>query len=87
MDELRDYRFYTEDMLHPNKTAISIIWEKFKEVWIASETNDLQKEIGNIQAGLQHRPFNSKSDAHRLFLKDLQEKVNILQQKISHLKF
>lgn len=87
IDELRDYRFYTEDMLHPNKTAISIIWKKFKEVWIASETNELQKEIGTIQAGLQHRPFNPESDAHRLFLKDLQEKINILQQKITHLKF
>lgn len=87
MDELRDYRFYTEDMLHPNKTAISIIWEKFKEVWIASETNEFQKEIGNVQAALQHRPFNPKSEAHQAFLKDLQQKIELLQKKIPHLKF
>ncbi len=87
MDELRDYRFYKEDLLHPNKTAVSIIWEKFREVWIASETNVLQKEIGLIQAGLQHRPFNSEGEAHQRFLDDLQTKIEMLQQKISHLKF
>ena len=51
MDELRDYRFYTEDMLHPSKTAISIIWERFNLVWIASETLELQSEVATIQSG------------------------------------
>ena len=87
MDELREYRFYSEDMLHPNKIAVTIIWEKFKEVWIASETNEFQKEIGNIRTGLQHRPFNPESDAHNTFLKDLQKRIDTLQHKISHLKF
>src|SRR5690606_28238391 len=57
MDELRDYRFYAEDMLHPNKTAIEIIWQKFSGVWISSGTESLQKEIASIQNGLNHRPF------------------------------
>ena len=43
MDELRDYRFYKQDLLHPNETAIEIIWERFKSVWVASETESLQK--------------------------------------------
>ena len=87
MDELRDYRFYNEDLLHPNKTAVSIIWEKFREVWVASETNAIQKEIGLIQSGLQHRPFNPEGEAHKRFLDDLNTKIKILQQNIPHLKF
>jgi len=87
MDELRDYRFYSEDMLHPNKTAIAIIWERFKEAWIASETNEFQKEIGAIQAGLQHRPFNPESEAHQGFMASLQQKIQTLQNKFPYLKF
>jgi lysophospholipase L1-like esterase len=87
MDELRDYRFYNEDMVHPNKTAITIIWEQFNLVWIASETEELQKEIAGIQTGLLHRPFNSESTAHQLFLKKLQGRINALQQRIPAIKF
>ena len=67
MDELRDYRFYEEDMLHPNNLAVSIIWKRFKEVWIASEAEDLQKEIETIQNGLKHRAFNPSGEAHQEF--------------------
>jgi len=87
MDELRDYRFYKEDMVHPNNTAIQIIWEAFNEVWISSETRTLQKEIASIQNGLQHRPFNPESEDHQLFLKKLDAKISTLQKKIKHLKF
>ncbi len=87
MDELRDYRFYKEDMIHPNNTAIQIIWESFNEVWISSETKILQKEIGNIQSSLQHRPFNPESEEHQLFLEKLNSKIVALQKKVKHLKF
>jgi hypothetical protein len=87
MDELRDYRFYEEDLLHPNNTAVSIIWEKFKQVWISSNTEPIQKEIAVIQSGLAHRPFNSQSEAHGLFQKELQQKIKAVQKKIPRLKF
>ena len=87
MDELRDYRFYNEDMVHPNKTAITIIWEQFKLVWTATETEELQKEIAVIQTGLLHRPFNPESVAHQLFLKKLQERINAIQLQIPTVKF
>ena len=87
MDELRDYRFYKEDMVHPNNTAIQIIWEAFNEVWISSETRTLQKEIASIQRGLQHRPFNLESKEHQLFIDKLNIKISALQKKIKHLKF
>ena len=87
IDELRDYRFYKEDMVHPSYLAIGIIWERFKTVWVASETEVLQKEIESIQAGLQHRPFNEKSDAHQTFLKDLQKKIELLKKRLPFIKF
>ena len=87
MDELRDYRFYSEDLLHPNTTAISVIWEKFNEVWIASETREIQKEIAVIQAGLSHKPFHPESEAHQLFQEDLQKKITALQTRLPQLKF
>ncbi len=87
MDELRDYRFYAEDLLHPNKTAIEIIWQKFSEVWIASETEETQKEITSIQAGLLHRPFNPQSKEHLQFSEKLQQKITSLKQHYPHIIF
>ncbi|HET8804114.1 MAG TPA: GSCFA domain-containing protein, partial [Aequorivita sp.] len=87
MDELRDYRFYAEDMLHPNKTAIEIIWQKFSGVWIASETNSVQKEIATIQSGLLHRPFNPQSTEHLQFIAQLQRKISSLQKGFPHIQF
>lgn len=87
MDELRDYRFYSEDMLHPNKTAIEIIWQKFSKVWISSEAEKLQKEIATIQTGLLHRPFNPKSAQHLQFLKNLEQKISSIQKQFPHITF
>ncbi|MDP2686229.1 MAG: GSCFA domain-containing protein [Aequorivita sp.] len=87
MDELRDYRFYAEDMLHPSKTAIEIIWQKFSGVWISSETNLLQKEIASIQSGLLHRPFNPESAEHLQFSEKLQRKISSIQNKFPHIHF
>ena len=82
MDELRDYRFYSSDMLHPNETAIEIIWGKFCEVWVSSSTKPLQKEIDIIQKGLAHRPFHPERKEHLEFIKQLQQRIDKLQ--ISH---
>lgn len=87
VDELRDYRFYAEDMLHPNKTAIEIIWQKFSRVWIASETQTLQKEITAVQSGLNHRPFNPNSAEHLQFSEKLQLKIREIQKRFPHIQF
>ena len=79
MDELRDYRFYKEDMLHPNQTAINYIWERFTDVWISESAQKTMLEVENIQKGLAHKPFNKNTDAHKAFLKQLKEK----QEKLS----
>ena len=75
MDELRDYRFYAEDMIHPNKTAINYIWNKFVETWFTEESKPIMKEIDVIQKGLLHKPFHEKSEQHQQFLKKLEEKI------------
>ena len=79
MDDLRDYRFYASDMVHPNQTAIDYIWEQFKQVWIAENTHLIMKEVETIQKGLAHKPFNPSSEQYQAFLKNLQQKIEGLQ--------
>lgn len=87
MDELRDYRFYAEDLLHPNKIGIEIIWNKFSVVWISPETESLQKKIDSIQKSLAHRTFNSESNAHVIFQKKLQQQIESVQKENPHISF
>ena len=82
MDELRDYRYYKEDLIHPNQTAIAIIWEKFLSSWVASETFEIQKKIAVIQNGLLHIPFNEHSKAHIHFKKDLETKISEIKEQL-----
>ncbi len=86
MDELRDYRFVTEDLVHPNKIAIDFIWEKFGETWISRETQTLFNDIEYIQKGISHRPFNEKSREYANFQKKLNQRISTLNAKIPHLK-
>ncbi|MDY0987189.1 GSCFA domain-containing protein [Flavobacterium sp. CFBP9031] len=87
MDELRDYRFYNEDMLHPNQIAIDYIWKLFSENYISQESLTTMQEVDEIQKSLRHRSFNPESEQHQKFLAQLQQKINLLQEKISHIKF
>lgn len=87
MDELRDYRFYKEDMIHPNATAINYIWEKFMDVWIAASSNEIMKQVALVQKGLLHKPFNPEAKAHLQFLRDLKIKQEALQSQFSHIVF
>ncbi|MBP1838131.1 GSCFA domain-containing protein [Formosa algae] len=87
MDELRDYRFYATDLIHPSETAIEYIWEKFKTTWIAPSTLPIMKDVHVIQSGLQHKPFNETSEAHQKFLKTLQAKIIALQERVEGLSF
>jgi len=87
MDELRDYRFYAEDMLHPNQTAIDFIWSQFKAVWIKEKTEVTMKKVATIQNGLAHKPFNPSSEQHQLFLKKLEDKKESLLAAFPFMKF
>jgi len=87
MDELRDYRFYANDLVHPNDLAITYIWEKFVSVWIAQEAWPTMEKVAAVQSGLNHRPFNPESLKHQEFLKALDQKITYLQKKYPHMKF
>ena len=82
MDELRDYRYYKEDLIHPNQTAIAIIWNAFTGSWICPETAALQKKIATIQSGMLHTPFNENSKAHIHFKKDLETKISEIKEQL-----
>jgi hypothetical protein len=81
MDELRDYRFYGDDMLHPSKQAIAYIWERFCDTYMDAVTKEEIKEVESIRRDLFHRPFNPASDAYKRFLMQTLEKIKRLQQK------
>ena len=83
MDELRDYRFYAEDMLHPSQTAIDYIWKRFSENYISEENFATMEEVCSIQKGLAHRPFNPNSEQHTQFLSDLQKKITLLKNNFN----
>lgn len=87
MDELRDYRFYAEDMLHPSQVAIGYIWERFVENYIFEENQTTMEEVSSIQKGLAHRPFHSHTADHQKFLNALNTKIRMLQKKFPHIKF
>ena len=87
MDELRDYRFYAEDMLHPSQTAIDYIWIQFFENYISESVFGLMKEICSIQKGLQHRPFNPNTESHQKFLNQLDLKIKAIKNQYPFIKF
>ncbi|MFE3868883.1 GSCFA domain-containing protein [Flavobacterium sp. LS2P90] len=87
MDELRDYRFYAEDMLHPNQVAIDYIWERFKETSISETVFSAMDEVESIQKSLLHKPFNPDSESHLKFESKLREKITKLENQYSFMKF
>ncbi|TDQ19503.1 GSCFA family protein [Algoriphagus boseongensis] len=78
MDELRDYRFYKSDRIHPSEEAENYIWEKWKKAIFDSETQEKVKEIEKINLELAHRPMNPDSDSYRKFLENLLAKLERL---------
>jgi hypothetical protein len=87
MDELRDYRFYAEDMLHPNQVAIDYIWKRFKETNIAETALATMEEVETIQKSLSHKPFNPNSESHQKFEAKLKDKIIKLGSQYSFMKF
>ena len=87
MDELRDYRFYAEDMVHPNKTAINYIWKRFIETWFPEKSQTTMQAVETIQKGISHRPFNEHSEQHQKFLKNLEMKKEKINALFSFIKF
>lgn len=87
MDELRDYRFYAQDMLHPNAVAVDYIWERFIEATIAPKVYSVMKEVETIQKGLAHKPFNPLTENHQKFHHNLQQQIKELTLRFPQFQF
>jgi hypothetical protein len=85
IDDLRDYRFFAEDMVHPNYAATNYVWEKFIATCIDEPSQQLMKEIAVIAAAKNHKPFNPTSEQHKKFLQTNLEKVRKLQKQFTYL--
>lgn len=87
LDELRDYRFYAEDMTHPSSVAIDYLWECFATSYFSPSTQKLNKELENIARALAHRPFNEDSDEYRLFLSKILLKIEEIKRIFPYFDF
>ncbi len=87
IDDLRDYRFYAEDMVHPNYAATNYVWDKFVAACIDEPSQKLMKEINTINAAKSHKPFNPTSEQHKKFLQLNLERVNELSKQHTYINF
>lgn len=85
IDDLRDYRFYAEDLVHPNYYATQYVWDKFVNAGMDDETKELMKEIAEINLAFQHRPLNPNTSQHKHFLETYFRKTSLLKEKYSFL--
>lgn len=86
-DELRDYRFYADDMAHPTPLAINYIWERFAQVAFSSETTKLIARIEQIATDVAHRPFNPTSDAYKTFCAKNLDRIKELNKEYPQFDF
>ncbi len=68
LDELRDYRFFADDMIHPSQVAIAYIWERFVDMFFDQETQELLPEIKKINKLIDHKPLHTDSTEHQNFI-------------------
>lgn len=87
MDDLRDYRFYGEDMLHPSHLAVDYIWEKFSASFFSPKTCSLIKKIEKIRKRVAHKAFNPNSEAHTNFESKTQDAILALQKEYPIIDF
>jgi hypothetical protein len=85
IDDLRDYRFYSEDLVHPNYFATQYVWEKLVDACMSEKTKILMEEIHAINNAFQHKPFNPASVQHKTFLKSYYVKAMTLKENNSYL--
>lgn len=87
MDELRDYRFYKEDMIHPSSQAVDIIWNRFIETYFSEAAVEKVKDFSKLNQAMNHRPFDSDSEAHKKFIENQMMAISSLKAKYSEVNF
>jgi hypothetical protein len=87
IDDLRDYRFFAEDLAHPNYAATNYVWEKLKPCCIDEASLQIMEKINEINAAMAHKPFNETSAAHLAFKQKYLQKTKQLQQQLPYVNF
>ncbi|HTJ52941.1 MAG TPA: GSCFA domain-containing protein, partial [Cyclobacteriaceae bacterium] len=82
LDDLRDYRFYKEDMIHPTEEAVDYIWSAFMDSYADQDLKNFLKQWKEIQTAMAHKPFHPSTKAHQKFLSDLLKKLELLSTKV-----
>lgn len=85
LDELRDYRFYKEDMIHPDNVAIAYIWERFGETFFTADTQQIITEWQKIESAISHRPFNAQGNEYKRFLEQTLLKAETFGNKYPYI--
>lgn len=81
MDELRDYRFYADDMLHPSPLAVEYIWQRFTEHFLSKDTLAIAKEWNDLQKAINHKPFQPDSEGYKHFILQTLLKMERINEK------
>ncbi|MBK6996513.1 MAG: GSCFA domain-containing protein [Lewinellaceae bacterium] len=87
LDDLRDYRFYAADMLHPSEVAVDYVWQFFSDTFFSEKTRKLNERIEKIRAAAQHRPFHPNTAQHRAFVQMQREAIAALKLEMPGLDF
>jgi len=87
IDDLRDYRFYAEDLVHPNYAATNYVWDKLVDCCIDENTIQLMKQLNEINAAVNHKSFNPTTEAHQKFIDTTLSKINTIKKIHSHINF
>jgi hypothetical protein len=87
MDELRDYRFYAADMLHPSETGSEYVWDRFGDTYFSGETKQTMAEVAAIIKAVAHRPRQTESDKLREFTENTLQQIDTLTSLHPHLDF
>lgn len=86
LDELRDYRFYAEDMLHPSAQAVDYIWQRLCQTWMTEETKEYLMRWDEVQKALNHRPLHPESETFQQFRNRLSQRIERLKADYPHLR-
>ncbi len=82
LDELRDYRFYADDMAHPSSVAVQYVWERFAEQFFDERTKSYFPKIERLKKSLAHRPFNTETAAYADFVKRTQQQIVDIEREL-----
>ncbi|MDO8367560.1 MAG: GSCFA domain-containing protein [Saprospiraceae bacterium] len=87
LDDLRDYRFYAADMLHPSEVAVDYVWQFFSDTYFSENTRRLNERIGKIRAAAQHRPYHPNTEQHQAFARMQLDAIQKLKLEMPALDF